>query len=161
MHELPPGPAQRRTLLVRVRRGPYAELAARREQLAAELGRDDVSLCDALEAILSENERLRQKEATAMTLKIDDDLMSSPDTPHVAVRITITSWLVTWLRRDMRVTRNQAITAMTIASVVGATENTITRKDPIWPHVNSWASELGLDGESAISYATEPRKWEP
>lgn len=103
-----------------------------------------------------------------MTLKIDDDLITSPDTQHVAVRITKTAWLVTWLRHDHRLNRNQAITAMMIASTVAATRRQIVtiagpldRKDPIFTHVNSWAGELGLDGTSAALWVAEARKWQP
>jgi hypothetical protein len=96
-----------------------------------------------------------------MTISITDDKMTSPDSHHAAVRIGSThSWRVTWLRQDHRLTRNEAITAMTIASVVGASDEKITRQDPIWGHVNSWAHELGLEGEGAIGYAMQPCKWE-
>ena len=95
-----------------------------------------------------------------MTLRIDENRMSSPDTHHIAKRISLTSWVVTWLRQDHRLTRNQAITAMTIASVVGASEEKITKRDPIWPHVNAWASELGIEGETAVNWTMQPKKWE-
>lgn len=95
-----------------------------------------------------------------MTLKIDDDTITSPDTWHVAVRITHVQWRVTWLLPDRRLTRNQAITAMMIASVVGAAPGDITG-DPIYGHVNSWAHELGLDGAGAAGYAARPCRWEP
>ena len=47
--------------MMRVRRGPYAKLAARAAELAGELGRE-VTLCDALEVIISESEKFRQIE---------------------------------------------------------------------------------------------------
>lgn len=98
-----------------------------------------------------------------MTLKIDDDLITSPDTPHTAVRITKTMWVVTWLRRDHRLTRNQAITAMTIASTAAATRQLtgqpVSKHDPIWPHIVTWAGELGLDGPGAVLKVSEPPKW--
>lgn len=103
-----------------------------------------------------------------MTLRIDDDLISSPDTAHRAVRITKTAWLVTWLRRDHRLNRNQAITAMMIASTVTATRRQIVtiggpieRNDPVFAHINSWAAELGLDGTVAALAVGAPRKWDP
>lgn len=104
-----------------------------------------------------------------MTLAITDDAITSPDTRHRAIRVSKTMWLVTWLRRDHRLTRNQAITAMTIASTVEATEHAgafdhqgkpVTPRDPIWVHVNSWAHELGLDGQGAILYVRQAPKWE-
>lgn len=106
-----------------------------------------------------------------MTLRITDDLITSPDTPHQAARITGTRWAVTWLRRDQHITRNQAITAMTIASTAAATEaqrggpvvtasGPADRRDPIYAHLNSWASELGLDGTSAVLMTRESPGWE-
>ena len=101
-----------------------------------------------------------------MTLSITDDLITSPDTPHKAVRITKTAWLVTFLRRDHRLNRNQAITAMTIASTVGATDRDLAKiggpvdkRDPLWPHIQSWAGELGLDGTGAVLMVKEAPKW--
>lgn len=112
-----------------------------------------------------------------MTVKIGDELFTSPDTHHVAVWITKTAWLVTWLRDDHRLTRNQAITAMMIASTVGATAPDLKlpaglggnelaivariAKDPVFAHLNSWAGELGLDGKQAIAMVLQPRKWDP
>ena len=103
-----------------------------------------------------------------MTLKIDDDQITSPDTRHQAKRVTKTTWLVTWLRDDHRLTRNQAITAMIIASTVDATEHAgafdhqghpVTRRDPLWLHIISWAAELGLDGAHAILQVRQAPKW--
>lgn len=96
-----------------------------------------------------------------MTVKIGDDYFDSPDTQHVAIRINNTQWRITWLREDHRLTRNQAITAMMIASVTGATEGDITSKDPIYGTINSWAHELGLDGPGALLMVARPRRWEP
>ena len=99
-----------------------------------------------------------------MTLQIDDDQMTSPDTVHRAVRISKTAWLVTWLRRDHRLTRNQAITAMTIAETVTATitaaSGPLDKKDPVWPFLVSWAGELGLGAADAIRMTTNPPLWE-
>lgn len=107
-------------------------------------------------------------EEADMTLRIEDAEITSPDTAHRAIRITNTMWLVTWLLRDHRVTRNQAITAMTIASTVGATKDRqlatiggpVDKRDPLWPFIVSWAGELGLDGTSAVLMVSEPPKWE-
>jgi hypothetical protein len=100
------------------------------------------------------------RETPGMTLKFDDDTITSPDTHHKAVRINARHWKITWLTEDFRLDRNQAISAMTIAAVVGATDKKITRADPIWAHVNSWAAELGLEGASAINWASRPVRWE-
>lgn len=63
------------------------------------------------------------------------------------------AWTVTWLPGRL-LTRNQAITAMTIAEVVAEHD---TPGDPlraghrIWLHLGSWAAELGIaDPQTAI-----------
>ena len=53
-----------------------------------------------------------------MALTITDRVMRSPDTKHTAHRQLSASWTVTWLP-DRALTRDQAITAMTIAEEVG------------------------------------------
>lgn len=51
--------------------------------------------------------------------------------------------------------RNQAITAMVIASTVGG--NGVPRAyDPIWMHLDGWAAELSLTAPSAVVRASEP-----
>ena len=104
-----------------------------------------------------------------MTLRIDDDRITSPDTRHEAVRVSKTMWLVTWLRRDHRLTRNQAITAMTIAETIDGAETRakfgpdggpVIRRDPLWLAFVSWAAELGLDGHMAALAARQAPKWE-
>jgi hypothetical protein len=104
-----------------------------------------------------------------VTLQIDENQISSPDTPHTAIRITHSTWLVTWLRKDHRLTRTQAITAMTIASTVGASKGQLVIKgpsagpvdksDPIWGHLAAWAAELGLDATVAVLSAAATPKW--
>lgn len=95
-----------------------------------------------------------------MTLRINDDRIDSPDTCHVAIRKSLTTWQVTWLKLEHGpLTRNQAITAMTLAAIIGASGQ-VTRTDPIWPHVKGWAAELGLNPQNAITYVTEPPQWE-
>lgn len=95
-----------------------------------------------------------------MTIMIKDDRITSPDTPHVAIRKSLTSWHVTWLKIEHGpLTRNQAITAMTLAAIVGATGH-VTKADPIWPHIRDWAAELGLNPQNAITYVTDPPQWE-
>jgi hypothetical protein len=149
-------PPHTQTTMVRVPRGVLEYLLNRQVWLRAERGRG-VGLGEVLEQMMVESNQFRQ--GVPMTVQIDDDLMTSPDTPHQAVRISGTAWAVTWLRRDHRLTRNQAITAMTIASVVGV-GGKLTRSDPIWRHVNNWADELGLTGDDAIADAMKPKRWE-
>lgn len=94
-----------------------------------------------------------------MTLKIEDTEITSPDTQHLAVRKSLTEWRVTWLPHKL-LTRNQAITAMTIAATVGASDHEITRTDPIWRHFTGWAAELGIPPEYAARNAAKPRMME-
>ncbi len=75
--------------------------------------------------------------------------MSSPDTPHTATA-TGEGWQVSWLPGHT-LDRNQAITAMVIAHTVGGRD--ISPGDRLWPHLESWASELGLSGPDAAARA--------
>lgn len=58
-------------------------------------------------------------------ITITDTHMSSPDTPHIATA-TGGGWQVSWLP-GRTLDRNQAITAMTIASTIGS--NGVPRAD--------------------------------
>jgi hypothetical protein len=61
---------------------------------------------------------------------------------------------VSWLP-GRALDRNEAITAMVIANVVGD-RGVGLADDPIWPHLDSWAAELGLSGADAVVRASEP-----
>jgi len=85
--------------------------------------------------------------------KISDSEMSSDQTRHTA-RTADGGWTVSWLPGRV-LTRDQAITAMTIAEVVAMHEWTIDGgADPIWLHVDSWAAELGISGPHAVAEAS-------
>jgi hypothetical protein len=86
-------------------------------------------------------------------IRITDTHMTSPDTPHNAMA-TGGGWRVSWLP-GRALTRNQAITAMTIATVVGGRGVDLS-DDPIWSHLDNWAAELGLSGPDAMARASEP-----
>src|SRR6266568_3830976 len=79
--------------------------------------------------------------------------MSSPDTPHTATAKG-DGWEVSWLP-GRTLDRNQAVTAMTIADIVGGRGVGLS-EDPIWPHLDNWAAELGLSGPDAVVRASEP-----
>jgi hypothetical protein len=79
--------------------------------------------------------------------------MRSPATPHTATAAG-EGWEVSWLP-GRALTRNQAITAMIIADVVGD-RGVGLADDPIWPHLDGWAGELGLSGPDAVVRASEP-----
>lgn len=100
-----------------------------------------------------------------MATTITDSAMTSDDTRHTAAvlpGVTVeggpTAWSVTWLPGRV-LTRNQAITAMTIAEVaathafapVGDAPGDI---DKIWLFIDGWAAELGITGPAALARAS-------
>jgi len=86
-------------------------------------------------------------------ITITDTAMTSPATPHTATA-TGGGWQVSWLP-GRTLDRNQAITAMTIADMVGGT-GVPRADDPIWLHLDGWAAELGLTAPGAVARASEP-----
>jgi hypothetical protein len=79
--------------------------------------------------------------------------MSSSETPHTATA-THDGWRVSWLP-GRALSRTQAITAMVIATIVGG-QGVGLSDDPLWPHLDNWAAELGLSGSDAVVRAFEP-----
>jgi hypothetical protein len=93
-----------------------------------------------------------------MALTITDTAMHSTDTPHTA-RWAGDGWTVSWLPPERALNRNEAVTAMTIAEVVGrggTPGHELMSGDPLWPHIDQWASELGIGGPDAVARASEP-----
>jgi len=93
-----------------------------------------------------------------MALTINDRTMTSDDTDHTArlVQGEQRQWEVSWLP-GRRVTRNQAITAMTLAeesSPAGPRD-----RIRLWPHMQAWAAELGMTAEQAITLIAAPPGW--
>lgn len=87
-------------------------------------------------------------------LRITDELVTSLATGHHARRLTGEGgWLVTWFPGRV-LTRDQAVTAMTLAATV-ATEQ-LHCGHPMWEQVDRWAAELGLSGPEAVARAGEP-----
>lgn len=86
-------------------------------------------------------------------ITIFDTYMSNPDTPHTATA-TGGGWQVSWLP-GRTLDRNQAITAMVIASTVGG-KGVPRADDPIWLHLDGWAAERSLTAPSAVVRASEP-----
>jgi hypothetical protein len=83
-----------------------------------------------------------------VSLRINDALMSSSVTGHTARRTTgTTTWAVSWLG-DRQLTRNQAITALTLAELVAA--GVCSPQHPQWPHIRNFAAELDLTADNAI-----------
>jgi hypothetical protein len=44
---------------------------------------------------------------------------------------------------------------MVIANIVGA-KGVDLSKDPVWPHIDNWAAELGLSGANAVTRVSVP-----
>jgi len=90
-----------------------------------------------------------------MTLTIDDTTMTSDQTAHTARRAPDPQggWEVSWLR-GQTLDRNTAITAMILADT--AAEEHLHENHRLWPHIQSWAGELGLTGPDAIAKAAQP-----
>jgi hypothetical protein len=86
-------------------------------------------------------------------ITITDTAMTSPATPHTATA-TGGGWQVSWLS-GRTLDRNQAITAMTIADMVGGT-GVPRADDPVWLHLDGWAAELGLTAPGAVARVAEP-----
>ena len=89
-----------------------------------------------------------------MTLTINDTTMTSDQTAHTARHAPgRNGWEVSWLP-GQTVDRNTAITAMILADTVG--EEDLHEDHRLWPHVQSWAEELGLTGPEAVAAASQP-----
>ena len=74
-----------------------------------------------------------------MSIGITDDQMNCNATGHTAHR-SDAGWQVSWLP-ERTLTRNQAITAMTLGE---AADRRPQPGDRIWPAAEAWAAELGL-----------------
>ena len=84
-----------------------------------------------------------------MTLTIHDTTMTSDQTGHTARQTpSRNGWEVSWLP-GQTLDRNTAITAMTLADT--AAERDVREGHRLWPHIQSWAGELGLTAPDAIT----------
>ena len=84
-----------------------------------------------------------------MAIEITDTQMSSSEVPVTATRSFSAdsgTWAVSWLPGRL-LTRNQAITAMTLADVLG---QDVPADSRLWPHIGGWAGELGLSTAEAL-----------
>jgi hypothetical protein len=91
--------------------------------------------------------------------KITGTEMRSDATPHTATAWPVpggpTLWSVTWLP-GRALTRDQAITAMTIAETVTAHPDPQNSTDGRRLNLESWAAELGLSADEAAEMAAAP-----
>ena len=89
-----------------------------------------------------------------MTLTINDTTMTSDQTSHTAQQAPgRNGWEVSWLP-GRTLDRNTAITAMILADTTA--EPDLHEGHRLWPHIQSWAQELGLTGPDAIARASQP-----
>jgi len=89
-----------------------------------------------------------------MTLTINDTTMTSDQTAHTARQSPDRGgWEVSWLP-GQPLDRNTAITAMVLADT--AAEPDLHEGHRLWPHIQSWAGELGLTAPDAIARISQP-----
>ena len=90
-----------------------------------------------------------------MTLTINDTTMTSDQTAHTARQAPGRQheWEVSWLP-GQTLDRNTAITAMILADT--AAERDLHQGHRLWPHIQSWAEELGLTAPDAIAKTSQP-----
>ena len=89
-----------------------------------------------------------------MTVTINDTTMTSDRTAHTARHSSDRNgWEVSWLP-GQTLDRNTAITAMVLADTTA--ERDLREGHRLWPHIQSWAEELGLAGPDAIARACQP-----
>jgi hypothetical protein len=89
-----------------------------------------------------------------MTLTITDTTMTSDQSAHTARHAPERNgWEVSWLP-GQTLDRNTAITAMTLADTT--TKPGLGEGHRLWPHIQSWAQELGLTAPDAIDRAAQP-----
>ena len=89
-----------------------------------------------------------------MTLTINDTTMTSDQTAHTARQAPGSQhlWEVSWLP-GRTLDRNSAITAMVLADTTA--EPDLHEGHRLWPHIQSWAAELGLTAPDAIAQASQ------
>src|ERR1700727_3149384 len=89
-----------------------------------------------------------------MTLRINDTTMTSDQSAHTARHAPDRNgWEVSWLP-GQTLDRNTAITAMTLADTAAGQD--LHEGHQLWPHICSWAEEVGLTAPAAIAQASQP-----
>ena len=90
-----------------------------------------------------------------MALTINDTTMTSDRTARTARPATGRQhqWEVSWLP-GRTLDRNSAITAMVLADTTADPD--LREGHRLWPHIQSWAGELGLTAPDAIARISQP-----
>jgi hypothetical protein len=90
-----------------------------------------------------------------MHLTITDDSISGEHTPHTARPVPghPGAWEVSWLPGWL-LDRNTAITAMVLADT--AASGSPQPGGRLWPHVEGWAAEIGLEAPEALARVSRP-----
>ncbi len=93
-----------------------------------------------------------------MSIQIADAEMTSDQTRHRAARRPDGVWVLSWLP-DRPLDRDQAVTGMTLAEAVASMQDegrtaVVDHTHQLWPHIDGWASELGLTGPDAVVRAS-------
>ena len=95
-----------------------------------------------------------------MATRITDTEMTSDTARHKAELVKLPSpltgysWHVTWLP-GQHLTRDQAVTAMTIAEMVVERADILAdSSSKLWWHIDGWAEELGITGPHAVAEAS-------
>jgi hypothetical protein len=89
-----------------------------------------------------------------MSLSINDTAMTSDCTAHTARPAPGRQhqWEVSWLP-GQTLDRNSAITAMVLADTTADPD--LREGHRLWPHIQSWAEELGLTAPDAIAQVSQ------
>jgi hypothetical protein len=89
-----------------------------------------------------------------VALTINDSFMTSDRTAHTARHSPgRNGWEVSWLP-GQTLDRNSAITAMVLADTTA--DPGLREGHRLWPHIQSWAGELGLTAPDAITRISQP-----
>jgi hypothetical protein len=90
-----------------------------------------------------------------MPLTITPDAITGDRTRHTARPAPghRGAWEVSWLPGRL-VDRTSAITAMALAEVAGS--GPVQPGDRLWPHIESWATVIGLTAPDALARISQP-----
>ena len=90
-----------------------------------------------------------------MALTIGDETITSDRTAHTARTVTGEEhrWEVSWLP-GRHLDRNSATTAMMLADLTA--HGDVRAGHRLWPHVEGWAAELGLEAPDIFTGITRP-----